>query len=38
MSAAGPRSFRLLFVVVIGFLMLSAAYITVLIVDRQQSL
>jgi diguanylate cyclase (GGDEF)-like protein len=38
MSAAGPRSFRLLFVIVTGFLMLAAAYITVLIVDRQQSL
>ena len=37
-SAAGTRSFRLLFVTVIGFLMLSAAYITVLIIDRQQSL
>ena len=38
MSAAGPRSFRLLFVFATGFLMLAAAYITVLIVDRQQSL
>jgi diguanylate cyclase (GGDEF)-like protein len=38
MSAAGPRSFRLLFVVATGFLMLAAAYITVLIVDRQRSL
>ena len=38
MSAAGPRSFRLLFVIATGFLMLAAAYITVLIVDRQRSL
>src|SRR4249920_3592192 len=38
MSANGPRSFRLLFVIVTGFLMLAAAYITVLILDRQQSL
>ena len=37
-AAAGPRSFRLLFVIATGFLMLAAAYITVLIVDRQQSL
>src|SRR4029077_17380331 len=38
MSVAGPRSFRLLFVIATGFLMLAAAYITVLIVDRQRSL
>jgi diguanylate cyclase (GGDEF)-like protein len=38
MSTAGPRSFRLLFVIATGFLMLAAAYITALIVDRQQSL
>ena len=37
-AAAGPRSFRLLFVIATGFLMLAAAYITVLIVDRQRSL
>ena len=38
MGTAGPRSFRLLFVIATGFLMLAAAYITALIVDRQQSL
>jgi diguanylate cyclase (GGDEF)-like protein len=38
MTAAGPRSFRLLFIIATGFLILAAGYITVLIIDRQQSL
>jgi diguanylate cyclase (GGDEF)-like protein/PAS domain S-box-containing protein len=37
-SAADPRSFRLLFAFTTGFLILAAIYITVLIVHRQQSL
>jgi diguanylate cyclase (GGDEF)-like protein len=38
LSSTGPRSFRLLFIVVTGFLLLAAVYSSVLIVQRQQSL
>jgi diguanylate cyclase (GGDEF)-like protein len=38
LSPAGPRSFRLLFIVTTGFLLLAAVYSSVLIVQRQQSL
>jgi diguanylate cyclase (GGDEF)-like protein len=37
-SPTGPRSFRLLFIVTTGFLLLAAIYSSVLIVQRQQSL
>ncbi len=38
LSPSGPRSFRLLFIVATGFLVLAAVYTSVLIVQRQQSL
>jgi diguanylate cyclase (GGDEF)-like protein len=37
-STASPRSFRLLFIVATGVLVLAAGYISALIVERQQSL